>query len=203
MRQRLLVDRGHVAAVLAVEVRFVGREQRDDLGVLRRALERLGGHGVRLDARHPQLAHRRPQRLRQRRLVGERPEVAALLRQLEQQPHHQRRAEALFRRVDAALDEERRAHAQRDVERRDEAQVQPVGAAERDALAERAAERVRRHEHPLRAGALGRTQTSELGDERIDRRLRNVQSIATRRSCQSARRRLRIGLSEWHLSSVS
>ena len=119
------------------------------------------------DARHPQLAHRRPQRLRHRRLIGERPEVAALLRQVEQQPHHQRRAEPLFGRIDAALDEERRAHAERDVERRDEAQVDPVGALEGEPLAERAADRVRRHEDPLRARGMGRAETFQLVDKWI------------------------------------
>src|SRR5688572_27696069 len=67
-------------------------------------------------------------------MIGKRPEVAALQRQVEEKPHHQRRAEAVFRWIDAALNEERRAHPKRDVERRNEAEIQPVGALERNPL---------------------------------------------------------------------
>ena len=63
--------------------------------------------------------------------------------------------------------QERRAHAERDVERRHEAQVEPVRAFEGDPLAERPADRVCRDKHPLRARALVRAETSELGDEWI------------------------------------
>ena len=114
---------------------------------------------------HAQFAHRGPQRLRHLRLVGERPEVRRPPRQFEQQAHHQRRTEPLFRRVDAALDEERRAHAERDVERRDEAEVRPVGALEHEPVAERAADGVRRHEHPLRARGMRAAELLQLVDE--------------------------------------
>ena len=40
----------------------------------------------------------------------------------------------------AALDEERRAHTECDVERRHEAEVEPVGALERDPFTERSAD---------------------------------------------------------------
>ena len=75
--------------------------------------------------------------------------------------------ETFFGGIDAALDEERRAHAERDVERRDESKVGPVGALEDEAVAEGASERVGRDEDPLRARAMCRAETSELGDEWI------------------------------------
>ena len=100
-------------------------------------------------------------------MISEWPEVAFRPGQIEQQPHHQRRAEAFFRGIDAALDQERRAHAERDVERRDEAEVEPVGALERYPLAQRATQRVGRDEDPLRARAMRRAEMRELGNERI------------------------------------
>jgi len=110
-------------------------------------------------AAHAELAERGPQGRRHRRLIGERPEIASLTRstqlrcgQFEHQAHRKRGTEAFLRGVDAPLDEERRAHAQRDVERRHEAQIEPVRSFEREALAERAAERVRGHEDPLGSG---------------------------------------------------
>lgn len=47
------------------------------------------------------------------------------------------------------LDEERRAHKERDIEGRDEPKVGPVGALEDQPVAERPADRVRRDKHPL------------------------------------------------------
>ena len=55
----------------------------------------------------------------------------------------------------------------RDVERRDEAKVGPVGALEDETVAECPSERVGRNKNPLRAGAMCRAETSELGDEWI------------------------------------
>ena len=56
-------------------------------------------------------------------------------RQLEQQAHDQRRADAVGRGIDAALHQERRRHRQRQVERRGEAHVRPARALERQPLA--------------------------------------------------------------------
>jgi hypothetical protein len=77
------------------------------------------------------------------------------------------RAETFFRWVDPALDQGRRAHAERDIERRHEPQVQPIGSAQRNPLTDGPANGVRRHEHPLRAGAVRTTELSELIDEGI------------------------------------
>ena len=107
----------------------------------------------------------RPQRLRHRRLIGERAEVAAVLGQFKEQPHDERRAESFFGRIDAAFDEKRRAHAEGDVERSDEAEVQPVGASEGQAFTERAANRVGGNEDPLGASVVKTTQLGELCDE--------------------------------------
>jgi len=71
------------------------------------------------------------------------------LGQVEKQPHHQRRTETFFRRIDAALDKERRAHTERNVGRRNEPQVEPVRALAGNALAERAPDGVSWNEHPL------------------------------------------------------
>ena len=167
MRQRLFVHQRHVAAVLTFQMPLVRGEQGAQLGVLPGRLERSRFQVVRLHACHPQIAHRGPQRQRHRRLVRKSTKVAVRLGQIEQQPHHERRTQARFGRIDAALDEERCAHAERDVERRHEAEVEPVGAFARDPLAERASERVRRHENPFRAGTVFGAETSELGDEWI------------------------------------
>ena len=51
-----------------------------------------------------------------------------LPRKIEEETHHQRRTKLLSGRVNAALDQEWRAHEERDVERRDEPEVGPVGA---------------------------------------------------------------------------
>ena len=69
--------------------------------------------------------------------------------------------------MDTALDEERCAHAERDVEGCHEAEVEPVGALERDPLAERTAEGVGRYKDPFCTGAMYCAETSELGDEWI------------------------------------
>ena len=57
---------------------LVGTEQRAQLGVLRLRLERLGLQVSRLHTGHAELADGAPQRLRHRRLVGQRTEVAVL-----------------------------------------------------------------------------------------------------------------------------
>jgi hypothetical protein len=59
------------------------------------------------------------------------------------------------------------AGRQRDVERDDESEVQPVGAAQRNALAEGSAYPVRRNKHPLGARNVRATQRRELLDEWI------------------------------------
>ena len=61
----------------------------------------------------------------------------------------------------------RSAHPERDVEKRDEAKVGPVGAFEDEAVTERASECVSRDKDPLRTRAMCRAETSELGDKWI------------------------------------
>ena len=100
-------------------------------------------------------------------MIGERSKVAVLQRQIEQEAHHQRRAKPLSGRIDAALEEERSSHPNGDVERRDEAQIQPVRAVTGDPFAERAADPVRRNEYPLRSRRLREAQVFQLVDERI------------------------------------
>ncbi len=167
MVHRLLVDNRHVAAVVRRKVSLVRREEGAQLGVFGWRLERIGLQVVGLHARHPQLAHCRPHRLRHRRLVRQWAEVATLQRQVQQQPHHQRGAESFFRRIDAALHEERRTHAKRDVEWRHEAQVEPVRPAERDALADGSPDSVSRDKDPLRARDMCATEVRELLNEWI------------------------------------
>ena len=75
--------------------------------------------------------------------VNEKPaEAPGKLKEIEEQPHHEGGAERLVGGVHAAFDQKRAGHADRDVEGRDEAEIQPVGPLERDPLAERAADRV-------------------------------------------------------------
>src|SRR5207247_3206145 len=88
-------------------------------------------------------------------------------RKIEQKAHHQRRAKALFGRMNSTLDEERGSHSQCDVERRHEAQIQRVRPYERDPFAERAAARVRRNEHPLRASGVIAAEALQLLDKRV------------------------------------
>src|SRR5207247_1775662 len=90
-------------------------------------------------------------------------------------------------------DEERCTHPERDVERRDEAKVGPIGALEDKPVAECPSERVGRDKDPLRAGAMGGAETSQLGDEWIHATsLRSAVSLSgvlsrvclARRACQ-------------------
>ena len=111
-----------------------------------------------IETSHPQFAHGGPEGLRECGMPGERPEVAAFEREIEEQAHHQRRAELFLGRIDAALDEKRRAHAERDVEWRHEPQIHPVGALEHDPLAERSANGMRGYKDPLRARGMRATQ---------------------------------------------
>jgi hypothetical protein len=48
----------------------------------------------------------------------------------EEQAHDEGWPEPFFGGIDAALDEERRSHAQRDVEWRDESQIRPISPFE-------------------------------------------------------------------------
>ena len=80
--------------------------------------------------------------------------------------HHQRRAKPLSGRIDAALEEERSAHPNGDVERRDEAQIQPVRAVKSDPLSERPTDCMRRDEHPLGARNVCPTEFRQLQHER-------------------------------------
>ena len=107
-----------------------------------------------------------PEGLRKCRMHGERAEVAPFEREIEKQAHHQRRAEVFLGRIDAALDEKRRAHAERNIERRHEPQIQPAGALECDPLAERSANGMRGYKtHFARVGYA--TKRRQLIDEGI------------------------------------
>jgi len=75
--------------------------------------------------------------LRHSQVISERTKVSALQWKIKKETHHERRTETIFGRIDAALDEERCTHAQRDVERRYESQVKPVRAFSDDPFAER------------------------------------------------------------------
>ena len=171
MPHGLLVHRRHVRAFVVREEPLVRAQQRDKLGVLRWGRERGGYEGVGIETSHPQFAHGGPEGLRERGMPGERPEVTAFAREREEETHHQRRTQLLLGRVDAALDEERRAHAERDVERCDEPEVGPVGALEDQPVAERPANGVRRDKHPLRSRGIGRAETFQLVDKRVHVRL--------------------------------
>src|SRR5688500_5553031 len=87
--------------------------------------------------------------------------------EIEQQAHDQRGAESFFRRIDAALDEKRRAHPEGDVEWRDESQIRPISPAEHQAIAQRVADEMRRDQHPLRARRMCGAQTLQLFDKRL------------------------------------
>ena len=60
---------------------------------------------VRLHARHPQLFDRRPHPLRHRRLVARGRKQPPSIGEIEQQPHHQRRSETFFGRIDTSFDQ--------------------------------------------------------------------------------------------------
>jgi hypothetical protein len=99
-------------------------------------------------------------------MLGRPAEVARhARRQLEQQPHDQRRPHLVRRRLDPPLDQEGRGHLEREVERGREAQVSPGGAAEHQAFAEGVAQGVGGDDDPLRAGAVGAAEVGELGEE--------------------------------------
>src|SRR5271157_4235190 len=98
-----------------------------------------------MNAGHAQLPHGCPEYLRHCGMVCERSEIAALQWKIEQEPHHQRRTVTLLRGIDPEFHQKRACHGQRNVEWRDEAQVQPVGAFEGYSLTERPADRVRRN----------------------------------------------------------
>jgi len=170
MQHRLLVDRRQIAALVLGEEAFVCREQRAQLGVLRRRRKRSLFEIGRFHPRHPQLTNRPPQRLRHGRLIGEVTEVPALLRQPEQQPHDECGTKTFFRWIDAALNQKRSAHARSKIERGDEAQVQPGGAAQRNPLTKREPDVMRGDDDPLRARGVRATQSRQLIDEGIRHR---------------------------------
>ncbi len=80
MLHSLLVHEGHVTTAVGYQEPFVRAEQRAELGMFVPGLERFRLEIPGLHPRHPQLTHGRPQRLRHRRLLGQRTEVALVLR---------------------------------------------------------------------------------------------------------------------------
>ena len=158
MTRSLQIDERHVATSGLEQKCLVRGEQRTQFRVFNRRAEGVLLQIGRPDPRHPQLADRRPERLRHAGLIREWPEIPTLLRQIEQQPHDQGWTNSLFRRFDPALDEKRRAHAQRQIERSHEPEVQPVRAAQGNPLSERPADGMRRDEYPLGAGDLCATE---------------------------------------------
>jgi hypothetical protein len=68
-----------------------------------------------------------------------------------------------------ALDEERRAHEERDIERCDKPEVSPVGALEDQSIAEGPAYGVRRDKHPFRSRGECPTDGFQLVDKGIHR----------------------------------
>ena len=128
MARGLLIDERHVATFGLEQKCLVRGEQRTQFRVFNRRAEGVLLQIVRPDTRHPQLADRRPERLRHAGLIREWPEIPTLLRQIEQQPHDQGWTETLFRRLDPALDQKRGAHAKRQIERSHEPEIQPVRA---------------------------------------------------------------------------
>ena len=184
---RLFVDERHVAAVVRRRetARTTASSARSSACFA--ATRTRQASVVGLDAGHPQLAHRRPQRLRQRRLIGERPEVAALLgrssssRMISAGPRPSSDGSMPRSTRNGAP---MRSAMSSGVTKRRFSQFVPL---ERDALAERAADRVRRHEHPLGAGDVLPAQRGELGDEWI-----HVQDALalTRTSCRGLETRV-------------
>ena len=167
MPHGLLVHRRHVRAFVVREEPLVRAQQCDKLGVLRWGREGGGHEGVGIETSHPQFAHGGPEGLRECGMPGERPEVTAFGREGQEETHHQRRTQILLGGVNPALDEERRAHGQRDVEGCDETQVGPVGALEDQPVAEGPADGVRRDKHPLRSCGIGRAETFQLANKRV------------------------------------
>ena len=75
-------------------------------------------------------------------MIGERTKVTTLLGKIQQEAHHQRRAKALFGRIDTALDKKRGSHPQCHVEWRDESQIEPVRPFKGDSFAQGTPDRV-------------------------------------------------------------
>jgi hypothetical protein len=69
-------------------------------------------------------------------MVSEWSKIATHLRKIKQQSHHERGAKTLFGRINAVLNEVRGSHLQRNVEWRDEAQIEPVPTFADDPLAQ-------------------------------------------------------------------
>ena len=90
MFQGFLIHGRHIGAALIVQKALVGRKQCDDLRVLPGRFKSVGHDVLRADTSHSQFAHRRPERLRQRWVVCQRPEVPALERKVQEEAHHQR-----------------------------------------------------------------------------------------------------------------
>ena len=182
MTQGFFVDECHVAATGLDQERLVRGEQRAQLRVFRWRTERDVLQIRGFDACHPQLADRGPESVRHAGLIREGPEVSALLGQIEQQPHDQRGTDTFLGRLDPAFDEKWRAHLKRQIERRDEAKVQPVRTAKGNALAERPTDRMGGDDHPFGAGDVCAAEFRELLNEWIHQRVSNVCERTTRRA---------------------
>ena len=172
MPHRFVVHRRHIRASVIRQEPLIRVQQRDKLRLLGRGRERGGGEGLRSETRHPQFAHAGPKGLGERGMPSERPEVPAVAWERQEEPHHQRRAQLLLGRVHAALGEERCAHAKRDVEGRNKPNIGPVGALEGQPVAERPANGMRRHEHPLGTRGRGRAEVVQLVNKRVHGRVR-------------------------------
>ncbi len=166
--ERFAVHVGGVGECVRGQVGFIGGDERLQLGGLVGIGEGGGRHVLGRQPRHAQLANRRPQRFRHPRLLGQTAEVRGRLRrQIDQQPHDQRGADAVGRRIEPAVDEEGRRHLKRHVEGTDEAQVRPIRSVENQALTQRVAEGERGDEDPFHPRTLGSAELSELRQEGI------------------------------------
>ena len=80
---------------------------------------------------------------------------------------HRTDIEDHVRRLDSTLDQKGSAHTKRDVERRDEAKIQPVRTGQANGLAERPPDGMGRDDHPLGAGDVGTRELRQLQKEEI------------------------------------
>ena len=166
VKERFAEDVRPVREPACRQVLLVALEQGLQFRVLARIRERLTRKRRRGHAGHAQLGDGGPEGLGHLRLFRQAAEVRGHgPRQLEEHARDQRRADVVGRGIDAALYQEGRRHGQRQVERRGEAYVRPAAGTERQPLAQGVAERVRGHDHPLGAGALGAANLGEPGEE--------------------------------------
>ena len=162
----LFIDGGRVGQAPDSQMAFVCRQQGRQLSLLFGAGEGSPREVHRAHAGQAELADSRPQGIRHLRMLGQGAEVSrGGGRQLQQEPHEECGTKGVRRGVDLLFDQEGGGHLQGEIQRRDESQVHPARALQRQPLGQCVAGGMRRHKDPFCGRSMGPAQVGELGEK--------------------------------------